>query len=110
MRQGSADIPVACDLLDAERREREATLIAQFKSAVIATEALPDGYAFRLPGGERWMRIVSELIVAERQCCHFLTFKFVAHANMGPVDVQMTGPPGTVGFLEAIFCKPEGPI
>ena len=110
MRQEFGDIPVACRLLDAELREREATLIAQFKSAVIATEALPDGYAFRLPGGENWMRIVSELIVAERQCCPFLTFKLVAHANMGPVDVQMTGPAGTVGFLEAIFCKPEGPI
>jgi hypothetical protein len=110
MRQESGDIPVVCRLLDAELREREATLIAQFKSAVIAKEALPDGYAFRLPGDEKWMRILSELIVAERQCCPFLTFKFVAHANMGPVDLQMTGPAGTVGFLEAIFRKPEGPV
>jgi hypothetical protein len=104
----NGEIPVACTLLDAERREREATLIAQFKSAVIATEELPDGYVFHLPGGEKWMRIVSELIVAERECCPFLTFDLVAHANMGLIDVQMTGPPGTVGFLEAIFCKPEG--
>jgi hypothetical protein len=44
MKQESDDIPVACRLLDAELREREATLLAQFKSAVIATEELRDGY------------------------------------------------------------------
>lgn len=43
MRRGSGDIPVACCLPDAEFREREATLLAQFKSAFTATEELADG-------------------------------------------------------------------
>ena len=46
----SDDIRVACCLSGAELRKREATLIPQFKSAVIATEELPDGYAFRILG------------------------------------------------------------
>lgn len=43
-------ISVACCLSDVELHEREATLLAQFKSALVATEELGDGYAFRVPG------------------------------------------------------------
>jgi len=39
-----------CSLSDAEKREREATLIARFRSGVLAAEELDDGYSFRLPG------------------------------------------------------------
>jgi len=46
----SANLPVMCSLSDAEKREREATLIARFRSGVLAAEELDDGYSFRLPG------------------------------------------------------------
>ena len=68
------DIRVACCLSDAELRKRVATLLARFESAVIATEELPDGYVFRVPGDKKWMGVVWEAIVAERECCPFLTF------------------------------------
>jgi hypothetical protein len=35
--------PIACSLTTAEFRDREATLLAQFKSAVIETEELQNG-------------------------------------------------------------------
>ena len=55
MKHESGDIPIACRLSGPEFRQREATLLALFKSAVVATEELPDGYAFRVPGDkERW--------------------------------------------------------
>ena len=38
MKHGSDDIPIACGLTSAELREREVTLLAQFRSAVIETE------------------------------------------------------------------------
>lgn len=110
MKQESGDIPVACCLLDAELREREATLLAQFKSAVIATEELRDGYAFRIPGDKKWIAVVAELIMAERECCPFLMFELAAHPNMGPVDVRVTGPAGTKDFLRIVLCKPERSI
>ena len=69
MKLGSDDIPVACCLSTAEFREREATLLAHFRSAVNETDELPDGYAFRLPGDGKWIAVVAELIVAERECC-----------------------------------------
>ena len=105
----SNDIRVACSLSDAELRKREATLIAQFKSALIAIEELPDGYAFRIPGDKKSIALVAELIVAERECCPFLTFELTAQPNMGPVLVRVTGPSGAKGFLETILCNPESP-
>ena len=77
------DIPVACSLPDAELREREATLFAEFKSAVLATEELPDGYVLRIPPDKRWIAVVAALIVPERDCCPFLTFTLTFPPNMG---------------------------
>src|SRR3984893_2768592 len=95
MKQDSDDMPIACCLTSAELREREATLLAQFRSAVIETEELSNGYGFHLPGDRKWVAIAAEMIVAERECCPFLTFELVAQPNMGPVIVRVTGPPGT---------------
>ena len=61
--------PIARSLTTVELRDREATLLAQFKSGVIETEELQEGYAFRLPGDGEWIGLIAELIVAERECC-----------------------------------------
>ena len=110
MKHGSDDIPVACCLTSKELRERGATLFAQFRSAVIGTEELRDGYAFRVPGDGKWVAIVAKMIVAERECCPFLTFEFVAQPSMGPVIVRVTGPAGTKDFLKTVLCKPDASI
>ena len=44
------NLPVACCLTTGELRDRQATLLAQFRSAVLETEELEEGYAFRLSG------------------------------------------------------------
>ena len=103
-------MPIACYLTGAELREREATLLAQFRSAVIETEELPNGYAFRVPGDGKWVAITAEMIVAERECCPFLTFEFVAQPSMGPVIVRVTGPAGAKDFLKTVLCKPDASI
>ena len=110
MKHRSDDIPVACCLTSAELREREATLIAQFSSAVIGTEELRDGYAFRLPGDGKWLGLVAELIVAERECCPFLTFELVAQPSMGPIIVRVTGPAGSKEFLKTVLCNAAASI
>lgn len=105
MKHGSNDMPVAWCLTSAELREREVTILAQFKSAVIDTEELPNGYAFRVPGDRKWVAIAAEMIAAERECCPFLTFVFVAQPSMGPVIIRVTGPAGTKSFLKTVLCK-----
>jgi len=79
--------PVACCLSDAELRKREATLLAQFKSALTATEELFDGYAFRIPGEKTWLALATDLIAAERECCPLLTFQLTAQPNMGALTL-----------------------
>lgn len=103
--QISENMSTACTLPDEEFRAREATLLAQFKSAVIATDEIPDGYAFELPGDDEWMALAGELIAAERKCCPFLTFELIAKPNKGPLVLRATGPAGTKDFLRSTFCK-----
>jgi hypothetical protein len=110
MKHGSEDMPIACCLTSAELREREAKLLAQFRSAVVETEELPDGYAFRVPGDGKRVAITAEMMVAERECCPFLTFELVAQPNMGPVIVRVTGPAGTKDFLKTVLRKPDASI
>jgi hypothetical protein len=97
------EIPVACCLSNEELRTREATLLAQFKSALLTTEEFADGYLFRIPGDKKWLAVAAELIAAERECCPFLRFELTAEPAMGPVTVRMTGPAGTKEFLKSIL-------
>lgn len=97
------DIPVACCLSNAALREREATLFVAFKAAALLTEAMEDGYLFRLPGDEKTLALVVELITVERECCPFLTFHLTVQAQMGPIALRLTGPPGTREFLQSIL-------
>lgn len=105
MRQDSGDVSVACRLSDTEFRQREATLLTQFRSAVVTTHDLPDGYAFRIPGDKESVAAVAQLIAAERERSRFLTFDLAAQPNAGPVILCVTGLFGTKEFLRTVFCK-----
>jgi hypothetical protein len=107
MTQDSAAVPIACRLSDPELRKRETALLAQFKSGVLSTEELPDGYAFRILGDKKGMELVCELILAERECCPFLTFELTAQPNMGPVNLRATGPDGSKEVLKTFLCNFE---
>ena len=103
MKERSDNTPIACSLTTAELRDREATLLAEFRSAVVETEELQDGYAFRLSGDGKWIGLIAELIVAERECCPFLGFELAALPNRGPLIVRVTGPAGTKEFLRTLL-------
>jgi hypothetical protein len=100
-------LPIACTLTSTELRDREATLLTQFRSAIITTEELQEGYAFRIPGDGERIRQVAELIVAERECCPFLVFELSALPNMGQLIVRVTGPAGAKEFLSSLIGMPE---
>ena len=99
------DFPIACRLTTEELRAREATLLAQFRSLVVSTEDLANGYAFRVPGDAKSVVVAAELIAAERECCPFLAFEFTADPKMGPMVVRVTGPSGTKEFLRGVFVQ-----
>ena len=105
MKDRFENTPISCSLTTTVVRDREATLLAEFRSGVIETEELQEGYAFRLPGDGEWIGLTAELIVAERECCPFLAFEVSAPPNMGPVIVRVTGPPGAKEFLRMVLCR-----
>ena len=107
MKERSENTSIACTLTTVELRHREAALLAEFRSAVVETEELQNGYAFRFTGDGRWIALIAELIVAERGCCPFLVFELVALPNKGPVIVRVTGPVATKQFLKTLLCKLE---
>ena len=106
MNDRCGNTPIACSLTALELREREATLLEQFRSAVLETEELDAGYVFRLPGDATSIGLIAELMVAERECCPFLTFDVTALPAMGPTIVRITGPDGTKEFVKAVICEP----
>jgi hypothetical protein len=99
----STNIPVACTLSDDERHQREATIIAQFRAGVIATEELENGYAFQVPGEKNWLALVAELMTVERECCPFLSLQLNAEPKLGELTLRITGPEGTKEFLRSMF-------
>ncbi len=98
--------PVACTLSTPELREREATLVKEFKAGVLEITELADGYSFRLRADA--IALAGRLIAAERECCRFLTFQLIAEADGGAVVVTLTGPEGTKEFLRAVFFENAG--
>ena len=105
--KGLDKTPIACSLTTGELHNREATLLALFRSAVLEMEELQDGFAVRLPGDGKSISLLAELMVAERECCPFLTFEMLALPKMGPVIVRVVGPAGTKEFLRTMLCKPD---
>jgi len=96
-------LPVACTLSAPEKRERETSLIAKFKSGVVATLEIENGYAFQFSGASIWIEIAAEFMVAERECCPFLLFELAADPDQGPVTVRITGPGDTKEFLQTLL-------
>jgi hypothetical protein len=45
------------------------------------------------------------VIDAERQCCRFLRFQLTVEPDLGPMWLEVAGPPGTADFLTDLLGK-----
>ena len=43
------------------------------------------------------------MLDAERQCCRFLRFRLTVEPNLGPIVLELSGPPGTEEFLASLL-------
>jgi hypothetical protein len=48
-----------------------------------------------------WLALVADLIMAERECCPFLTFHLTAEPKIGPLTIRRMD--GTKEFLKSIL-------
>jgi hypothetical protein len=99
------NLPIACSLSDAALQQREADLLARFRSEFLAIAELASGYALKISGEDRCLQLVADLMQAERECCPFLTFELTAEPAMGPLTLSITGPDGTKDFLKTVLFK-----
>ena len=99
----STQLPIACNLNDAEFRERRADLLRTFQGALLETRELDDGYAYQFPSDPDWISQMAQLITFERACCPFLRFNLRVEPDNGPLWLELTGPPGTREFLQSLF-------
>lgn len=96
-------LAVACSLTDAALRERRDAVQRDLFSGQTESAADGDGYRFRFPSDDVWLGRIVAFVLAERQCCPFLTFRIDVPAGGSGIDLRMSGPPGSVAFIEQTF-------
>ena len=100
----TTDLPIACDMsaIPAElRAEHTLSARALFQGRarkVISTETDEEGWrlAFEADAFEKLTR----WIALERLCCPFLRFEVEVTPGAGALSLTLSGPAGTVAFLE----------
>ena len=94
-------LPIACTLYRAElERDAHCLMPGLLKRAPALTQ-LDDGVRLEFDAAADTLRDMIEVIDRERQCCRFLQFVLTVPPGGKPFQLDITGPEGTRGFLEA---------
>jgi len=101
----STELPIACSLTDPEFQQRRADLRKTFQEALLETNELADGYAYRFPSDATSIAELAKLITFERECCPFLRFNLRLEPGNGPLWLELTGPEGTKDFLQSLLVR-----
>jgi hypothetical protein len=97
------DLPIVCTLQPGELNARATQLLPGVVASAKARHPIENGFRFEFkPEGEVLTSIIW-MIDAERQCCRFLRFQLTVEPAGGPVVLEVTGPPGSQEFLEAMI-------
>lgn len=97
------ELPIACNLTEAEMRERRQTMLDLVRGAALNVTSLPLGYAYRFEPTSEVLAHLSRLVDLERQCCQFLTFRIVVEAGNQPICLEVTGPPEAKAIIADFF-------
>src|SRR5215203_1853884 len=94
-------MPIACSLDAPALGRRQSELRKSVLAEAAAVERLPNGYRWRFAHASDLFTRLGPTIDAERHCCAFLRFDLSADQDGGTVTLDITGPAGTVDFLES---------
>ncbi len=81
------------------RREQHIATGRELFRTVEEIMELPDGYAFRLSGGQNLLVKAAEFISLEKLCCPFAGFALEVEPEGGPVWLRLTGREGVKAFI-----------
>ena len=95
------EMPVACSLEGQALSCRQADLRASVLAEAHSVDRLPDGVRWTFQHAPDLFARIGPLIDGERHCCRFLQVALIAAQDLGGVTLEITGPAGTVEFLES---------
>jgi hypothetical protein len=98
-----ADLPIVCTLTPETIQTRRAALLPGLLARTESCEPLPEGYRVRFAATGDILTAIAHTVDAERQCCRFLRFLVTVEPDGGPITLDISGPPGTREFLDALL-------
>jgi hypothetical protein len=97
------ELPIACTLTpDALRARREGLLMGLVQRAEHREET-SEGLRLQFAPSAETIVLIAQAVDAERHCCRFLRFGITVEPDGGPVFLDLTGPPGTRDFVNALL-------
>jgi len=95
-----ADLPIVCSLPERELGARRRGSLAQLVASASERRLLDDGASLTFSAPDEVLPLILEVVAAERECCRFLRFQLTFEADLGPLILEISGPPGTRQFLQ----------
>ena len=98
-----AEVPIACTLTPEALRTRREGLLTDLVRSAERREDLVDGVRLQFAPSAGTINLIARAVEAERHCCRFLRFNMTVEPDGGPLFLELTGPPGTRGFISALI-------
>jgi hypothetical protein len=89
---------LSCKLSEPALQQRKTGIIGELKKLITGKKELPDGYAFKFPGTDEVLDLLTGFVKSERQCCDFFSFR-IHVANQHTIWFDITGPAGAKEFI-----------
>ena|SRR5690349_3654558 len=94
--------PIACTLDRAAIERQRGQLLPGLVPLATARIPLPDGLRLSFAPTAEALAAIIRTVDAERRCCLFFRFQLTFEPGLGPLTLDITGPPGTGAFLEQL--------
>ena len=96
-------LPIVCTLTPDAIRARREGLLSDLLRQASGREQLPEGLRLQFATATETLATIVRAVDAERHCCRFLRFGITVEPDGGPMFLELSGPPGTREFVEALL-------
>jgi len=96
-------LPVVCELTSAAIVARRERLLPALAARATVREQTEDGCRFSFEANSDTLKLITQVIDAERQCCRWLSFTLTVAPDAAPIVLTLSGPTGAREFLAALF-------
>jgi hypothetical protein len=102
-RSKAADLPIVCSLPADEIARRRTELLPALVEKAVAIDRVDNGVRLTFDAASGLLGELADVIDRERQCCQFFRFHLTVSPGLGPILLEVSGPPGAAEFLESLL-------